>query len=102
MTDRFVLDAECKAMTGLSKTTRWKMEQEVDQKGEPLFPRRRQITGGRVVGWLESELLDWMRSRQVGGPSVSAPALAAAAAARAERQAAKQAAKQAAHANPAA
>ncbi len=42
--------------TGLSRTTIWRLE----QAGK--FPRRRQLTPGRV-GWLESEVLEWMESR---------------------------------------
>jgi prophage regulatory protein len=47
-------------MTGLSRTSIWRME-----KGGK-FPRRRQL-GPRRVGWIESELLEWMKSRTMVG-----------------------------------
>jgi prophage regulatory protein len=53
MTDRFLREREVRSMTGLSRTTRWRLER-VGQ-----FPRRRQISPG-AVGWLESEVLAWM------------------------------------------
>ena len=53
MTDRFLREREVRLMTGLSRTTRWRLER-VGQ-----FPRRRQISPG-AVGWLESEVLAWM------------------------------------------
>lgn len=53
---KFCLEKECKSKTGLSRTTRWALE----KKG--LFPKRRQVSPGRV-GWLESELDQWIESR---------------------------------------
>jgi prophage regulatory protein len=53
MTDRFLREREVRSMTGLSRTTRWRLER-IGQ-----FPRRRQISPG-AVGWLESEVLAWM------------------------------------------
>ncbi len=46
-------------MTGLHRTTRWRME----RRGE--FPRRRKVTTA-LHGWLESEILEWMRTRPFG------------------------------------
>jgi len=43
-------------ITSLSRTTIWRLE----SKGE--FPKRLQV-GRRGIGWLLSEIEDWMRSR---------------------------------------
>jgi prophage regulatory protein len=53
MTDRFLRERELRAMTGLSRTTRWRLE----RAGQ--FPRKRRISPG-AVGWLESEVVTWM------------------------------------------
>jgi len=51
-----------KEMTGLSRTTIWRLE----NRGE--FPRRRRLTGN-TVAWIEEEVLEWLKSREVGfGP----------------------------------
>jgi prophage regulatory protein len=57
MNDRTLREPQVHAMTGLGRTTRWEME----RRGE--FPCRRRIVGP-AVGWLESEVLEWLRSRQ--------------------------------------
>ena len=44
--------------TGLSRVTIWRMEQ--DNK----FPRRRQLSAN-AVGWLQSEVEEWIASRQL-------------------------------------
>jgi prophage regulatory protein len=49
------------ARVKMSRTTVWRME----NRGE--FPRRRQIGGG-VVGWLESEVDQWIRARPTAKP----------------------------------
>lgn len=54
--DRFVHEKECHATTGLSRVTRWRLERE------GKFPRRRQISTNSV-GWLESEIREWMATR---------------------------------------
>lgn len=54
--DRFMREGEVKRRTGLSRTTRWRMEQTGD------FPRRRQLSPNSV-GWLECEIDDWMLAR---------------------------------------
>ncbi len=54
--DRLVLWPAVKHQTGLSRTTAWRMERAGD------FPSRVQVSPGRV-GWRESELKDWSRSR---------------------------------------
>ena len=58
MNERIILEKERKQMTGISRTTAWRME----QKGE--FPKRRKVSDG-LVGWLESELITWIENRQV-------------------------------------
>lgn len=58
MTNRFLSKPDVLNITGLSHVTQWRME----KRGE--FPQRRQISPGRV-GWLESEVLEWMNTRPV-------------------------------------
>ncbi len=54
--DCFLREPEVKRITGLSRTTRWRLE----RRGE--FPRRRQISRN-AVAWLESEVRDWQAER---------------------------------------
>ncbi len=54
--DRFLREAEVARITGLSRTTRWRME----RRGE--FPRRRSISRN-AVAWLASEIEAWMAER---------------------------------------
>ena len=54
--DRIYSKRTRRAVTGVSEATWWRME----QRGEA--PKRRQISPGRV-GWLESEILEWIKSR---------------------------------------
>ena len=49
---------EVVGVTGLSRTSIWRLESDGD------FPKRRQITRQRVA-WLADEVLDWARSRPV-------------------------------------
>lgn len=56
MTDRFIREPECKHITGLSRTTRWRLE----RAGQ--FPKRRQISPG-LIAWLASEVQEWLRDR---------------------------------------
>lgn len=58
MTDRILRQSEVLAITGLGRTTLWRLE----KRGE--FPARRRITGN-IVGWLASEVEEWIRSRPV-------------------------------------
>jgi prophage regulatory protein len=58
MTDRILGKHEVEDISGLSPVTQWREEKE------GRFPKRRQISPGRV-GWLESEILEWMASRPV-------------------------------------
>jgi len=57
MSDRIVREPERRVITGLCRTTAYMLE----RRGE--FPRRVVLTGGRV-GWRESELLAWVKSRR--------------------------------------
>ena len=56
MKDRFLREPEVARVTGLSRTTRWRME----RRGE--FPRRRTISRN-AVAWLASEIETWMDER---------------------------------------
>ncbi|MGL4893907.1 MAG: helix-turn-helix transcriptional regulator [Shewanella sp.] len=59
VTDRLVREAERKKITSISRTTAWSLE----RKG--LFPKRRQLyPQSTSVGWLLSELTEWVASRQ--------------------------------------
>jgi prophage regulatory protein len=51
-----IREAECRRLTGLSRSTRWRLEHA------GRFPRRRQISDN-AVGWLKSELLAWLASK---------------------------------------
>ena len=53
---RFIREPECQNITGLSRTTRWRLEKE------GKFPARRKISQN-TVGWLSSEIEKWMRSK---------------------------------------
>ena len=55
-TMRFIREPEVQRLTGLSRTTRWRMERQ------GRFPQRRQLTP-RAVGWLVSDIEDWIQSR---------------------------------------
>ena len=54
--DRFVREKEVERLTGLSRTTRWRLERQ------GKFPRRRQISTN-AVAWLASEIHAWMTER---------------------------------------
>lgn len=56
LTDRFLSPKQVHTMTGLSVTTRWRLERARE------FPQARQISPQRVA-YLESEVLAWMRDR---------------------------------------
>ena len=56
MSDRFVREPECLKITGLSRTTRWRLERVGS------FPRRKKISEN-AVGWLESELQKWLENK---------------------------------------
>ncbi len=54
--DRFLREPEVRRLTGLSRTTRWRLE----RVGK--FPRRRRIADN-AVAWLASEVRSWMAER---------------------------------------
>ena len=56
-TDHIIRAKEVQSMTGLSRTTLWRME----NKGE--FPRRVSLGVGSV-GWRHSEVQQWLANRQ--------------------------------------
>lgn len=62
MNDRFIRESETSEITGLSKTTHWRLE----KAGQ--FPKRYQL-GPNSVGRKHSEVIAWMETRQ----SVDAP-----------------------------
>ncbi len=53
--DRMIREAECERITGLSRTTRWRLERQ------GKFPKRRQLSQN-CVGWVLSEILAWRRA----------------------------------------
>jgi prophage regulatory protein len=53
--DRFLREGEVKFRTGLSRTTRWRLERFGD------FPRRRRLSPN-TIGWLESEVEAWIHA----------------------------------------
>jgi prophage regulatory protein len=56
--DRFIREPLVKEVTGLSRTTRWRLE----RSGK--FPARRKLSEN-AVGWLETEILEWVATRKV-------------------------------------
>ena len=55
--DRFVREKECREISGLSRTTRWRLMKN------GLFPKTRKITPW-ARGWLLSELMGWVQDRK--------------------------------------
>lgn len=53
---RFLRSKEVTRLSGLSRTTIWRMA------SEGKFPERRRITA-RTVGWLASDVEEWIRTR---------------------------------------
>ena len=56
MPDRIVREDECRKISGLSPSTRLRLEQV------GRFPRRRKLALS-AIGWLDSELQAWIRER---------------------------------------
>lgn len=67
MPDRMLTTTEVQELTGLGRTTIWRLERDGD------FPRRRQITPNRV-GWLASEVDDWLQTRPVANAGAASDA----------------------------
>ena len=57
-TFKFLREAQVAALTGLSKTTRWRLEKQ------GLFPKKRQLSM-KAVGWLASEIEDWIQKAPI-------------------------------------
>lgn len=53
---KFLREPQVAALTGLSKSTRWRLE----KLGE--FPKKRQLST-KSVGWLASEVEEWAQTR---------------------------------------
>ena len=70
MEDRIVRDEERARLTGLSRSAWW----EGEKRGK--YPKRRRL-GPASVGWLLSELQEWMRSLEAAGANAPAKALSA-------------------------
>lgn len=54
--ERMLSSKEVRAITGLAHSTLWRWQQE------GRFPARR-VLGTNRIGWLESEVTEWMRTR---------------------------------------
>lgn len=66
---RVLRDPEVEQLTGLSRTTRWRLEKL------ERFPKRRKLSPG-AVGWIASEIEEWIRQRALadhGAEEVSEP-----------------------------
>ena len=62
--DRTIRERECRQITGLCRTSRYLLE----KKGN--FPARRKL-GGRAVGWLLSEVQEWLISQPRADANIS-------------------------------
>ena len=54
--NRFLREPECRNVTGLSRSQRWRLEKE------DRFPSRVQLSE-RAFGWVEDEVLAWCADR---------------------------------------
>ncbi len=54
--DRYLRTNECERLTGLSRSTLWRLERAGS------FPRRRKLSAN-AVGWLENEVRAWLQDR---------------------------------------
>jgi len=52
----FLREPDCARITGLSRTTRWRLE----KLGE--FPLRRKLSAN-IIGWPSDEIEEWMEER---------------------------------------
>lgn len=55
--DRIIREKERELMTSVSRSEAFQLERQ------GLFPLRRKLAG-RSVGWLQSELLEWIKTRE--------------------------------------
>jgi prophage regulatory protein len=58
ISDSYLRESDVLGITKLSKSTRWRLEKA------GLFPKRRRLSA-KAVGWLESEVKQWIQSRSV-------------------------------------
>jgi prophage regulatory protein len=65
-TDRFIREGECLRISGLSRTTRWRLERQ------GTFPPRRQLSNN-AVGWSLVEVLEWKASRPISAAQTLDP-----------------------------
>jgi prophage regulatory protein len=55
---RFLRERQVAELTGLSKTTRWRLENEGN------FPKRRRLSEN-TIAWRSDEINEWLNSRQL-------------------------------------
>ena len=55
---KFLREPQVSALTGLSKSTRWRLEKD------GRFPKKRQLSA-KSVGWLATEIEDWIQTRTI-------------------------------------
>lgn len=61
--ERILRIGEVRKITGLARTTIWRLERE------RLFPARCKL-GARSIGWLASEVSKWLRTRARAVPAI--------------------------------
>jgi prophage regulatory protein len=59
---RYIREKEVQQRTGMSRTTRWRLEKTGN------FPRKRKLSTG-LVGWVEAEIEEWLKTRPTAGGS---------------------------------
>ena len=55
---KFLREPQVFALTGLSKSTRWRLEKD------GRFPKKRQLSA-KSVGWLATEIEEWIQTRAI-------------------------------------
>jgi prophage regulatory protein len=55
---QFLREPQVSTLTGLSKSTRWRLERQ------GKFPKKRQLSV-KSVGWLASEIEEWIQTRSI-------------------------------------
>lgn len=55
---KFLREPQVSALTGLSKSTRWRLEKD------GRFPKKRQLSA-KSVGWLAPEIEEWIQTRAI-------------------------------------
>ncbi|ELX2276459.1 TPA: helix-turn-helix transcriptional regulator [Yersinia enterocolitica] len=59
--ERILRKKEVLHLTGISNATVYRLIAKGD------FPAAKKLTGGRAVGWLESDITKWVNSRKPAG-----------------------------------